>query len=344
MNTSRRAFFTSAAATAVAAALAACSQDVPTKAAATGTASPQPVLDSDRLTAILKRIQTGLNTADADKNADALTGYLTGPAARVRGEEYAVAKAASDDTFVHVFTTDSQAGTVALATDFPRTVLTITEFADNEQGYLLALTQDSARENYQLWGWTQFFAGVEIPSTYAPAIGTEQIAADDATGLKASPQQVLDAYVDALNKPDGENGKAFADDVLRQRIAAERAVDLSNAGEVSVTAQAGADGFKSLRTADGGVITMTTLSFATVYKKTVAGSTLSLADSTVGALMGDNQEVAGTVTANYDVMVAFLIPAAEADTSATALGMDLVLASVSRDDSQAPAENTQTAN
>ncbi|WP_103063133.1 hypothetical protein [Actinomyces qiguomingii] len=341
MITSRRALITSASATALAAALAACSQDVPTNTAATGTATPQPVLDSERLTMILERIQAGLDAADKDKNADALAGYLTGPAARVRGEEYAVAKATADDTFVHVFNTTSQAGTVALAADFPRTVLTITDFADDEQGYLLALTQDSARENYQLWGWTQFFAGVEIPSTYAPAIGTEQLAADDSSDLKASPQDVLAAYVDALNNPEGDNGKAFADDVLRQRIAAERAVDLSEAGEVSVTAEAGSDGFKSLRTADGGVITMTTLSFSTVYKKTVAGSTLSLADSTVGSLMGDNQEVVGTVTAKYDVIVAFLIPAADADATATALGMDLVLASVSRDDSQAPAEDAR---
>ncbi|CED91054.1 MAG: hypothetical protein I3J03_08550 [Actinomyces succiniciruminis] len=338
MITSRRAFFTGATATALAAALAACSQDVPTNTA-TGTPTPQPVLDSDRLTAVLERVQAGLDAADADKNADALAGYLTGPAARVRGEEYQVASATEDDSFVHTFTTTSQAGTVALANDFPRTVLTITDFADDEQGYLLALTQDSARDNYQLWAWAQLFAGVEIPSTYAPAIGTEQIAADDATDLAASPQEVLDAYVDALNDPDGENGKAFADDVLRQRIAAERAVDLSEAGEINVTAKAGADGFNSLRTADGGVITMTTLTFSTVYKKTVAGANLSLTGSTVGALMGDNQDVAGTVTANYDVMIAFLIPAADAeDATPTALGMDLVLASVSRDDSQAPAE------
>ncbi|MDU0347683.1 hypothetical protein [Actinomyces sp. MRS3W] len=341
MMSSRRAFVTGATASAVAAVLAACSQDVPAAPAATGTPTPQPVLDSDRLTTVLQRIQTGLEAADAEKNTDALAGYLTGPAARIRGEEYAVAKATSDDTFVHNFTTDSQAGTVALATDFPRTVLTITDFAEDEQGYLLALTQDSARDNFQLWGWTQLFAGVEIPATYAPAIGTEQIEADDATELKASPQEVLDAYVDALNNPDGDNGKAFGDDVLRQRIASERAVDLAEIGEVTVSAKAGSDGFKSLRTADGGVITMTTLSFATVYKKTVAGSTLSLADSTVGALLGEDQEVVGTVTANYDVMVAFLIPAADADANATALGMDLVLASVSRDDSQAPAEEDE---
>ncbi|WP_147680161.1 hypothetical protein [Actinomyces ruminicola] len=343
MITSRRAFLTSASATALAAALAACSQDVPRNASATTSPTPQPVLDSERLTTVLERIQTGLDAADAEKNADALNGYLTGPAARVRGEEYTLAAAASDDSVVHTFTTESQAGTVALATDFPRTVLTITDFAEDEQGYLLALTQDSARENYQLWGWTQLFAGVEIPSTYAPAIGTEQVAADDGTGLKASPQEVLDAYVDALNNPDGDNGKLFADDILRQRIAAERGADLADVGEVSVSAKAGTDGFKSLRTADGGVITMTTLSFATEYKKTVAGSTLSL-DGNVGALMGEDREVAGTATANYDVMIAFLIPAEDAEANASALGMDLVLASVSRDDSQAPTEDEDTGN
>jgi len=82
-------------------------------------------------------------------------------------------------------------------------------------------------------------------------VGSESVSAD-ATGLVATPQEVLDAYIDALNNPTGENGTAFADDTLRQRIAAERAIDLGGMGTVTVTAAAGSDGFKGLgATPDG---------------------------------------------------------------------------------------------
>ena len=80
--TTRRHFLLGAAATAAAATLAACSQDVPVTPSVTTSATPRPVLDADRLTAILERIDQGLSSADSAKNREALAGYLTGPAAR----------------------------------------------------------------------------------------------------------------------------------------------------------------------------------------------------------------------------------------------------------------------
>ena len=58
MMTSRRAFLTSAVATAVGATLTACSQDLP-EAPAVGTPTAHSVLDSTRFTTALERIQTG---------------------------------------------------------------------------------------------------------------------------------------------------------------------------------------------------------------------------------------------------------------------------------------------
>ena len=66
----------------------------------------------------------------------------------------------------------------------------------------------------------------------------------ESTGLVATPKAVLDSYVDALNHPDGENGKAFPDDSLRRKVHDARTTDLSNYGEVTVTAVPGQDGFQ----------------------------------------------------------------------------------------------------
>lgn len=337
MISSRRVFLSSAAATAVAATLAACSDDLPGAPSVSGTPSAQPVLDSDRLAAILARIQTGLDAADAQKSKDALTGYLTGPAARMREYEYTIASATGDDSRIHTFTTASKAGSVGLTSAFPRTAMTLTEVAQGDTAeYLLALTQDSARDDFVLWGWVRLYGEATVPETIAASVGAEQIDAES-TGLVATPQQVLDAYVDALNNPDGDNGKAFADDTIRQRIAGERAVDLGGMGEVTVTASAGSDGFKGLRAYEGGALVMTTLKWDQVLRNTTAGSTITVSDVAVSALMGEDKKVVGTVTISYEAIVAFSIPPEGADTGAVSVGSDLVITSVTRDDSQAPA-------
>ena len=331
----RRVFLSGAVAAAVGAALAACTeQGIPTPSV-TATPSAHPALTADKLTTILERIQTGLNAADADKSPDSLVGYLTGPAARVRAEEYAIAQATGDDKFVHTFITTSQAGVAGLTTDFPRTALVVTEpAAEGEAPYLLILTQDDARNPYQMWGWARLSGQSQVPTTSTTVVGSESVSAD-ATGLVATPQEVLDAYIDALNNPTGENGTAFADDTLRQRIAAERAIDLGGMGTVTVTAAAGSDGFKGLRTTANGALAMTTVTFSTVYRNTVARSTITVG-GTVAKMLGDNASVVGTVTVTYDAMVAFSIPSASEGGQSTVIGLDLVPAKAERDDSQAP--------
>ena len=333
----RRVFLSGAVATAVGAALAACAeveQGLPAPSVA-ATPSAHPALTSDKLAAVLERIQTGLNAADAAKSPDSLAGYLTGPAARVRAEEYAVAQATGDDQkYIHTFITTSQMEAVGLTADFPRTALVVTEpAAEGQAPYLLILTQDDARSHYQLWGWAPLRLS-QVPTTPGIKVGSESVSAD-ATGLVATPQEVLDAYLDALNNPTGENGTAFADDLLRQKIASDRSIDLGGMGTMTVTAAAGSDGFKGLRTTANGALVMTTLTFSTVYRNTVARSTITVG-GTVAKMLGGNASVVGTVTVTYDAMVAFSIPSASEGGQSVVVGVDRTLSKAERDDSQAP--------
>ena len=333
----RRVFLSGAVATAVGAALAACAeveQGLPAPSVA-ATPSAHPALTSDKLAAVLERIQTGLNAADAAKSPDALAGYLTGPAARVRAEEYAVAQATGDDQkYIHTFITTSQMEAVGLTADFPRTALVVTEpAAEGQAPYLLILTQDDARSHYQLWGWAPLRLS-QVPTTPGIKVGSESVSAD-ATGLVATPQEVLDAYLDALNNPAGENGTAFADDKVRDTIANYRAIDLGGMGTMTVTAAAGSDGFKGLRTNANGALVVTTVTFSSVYRNTVARSTITVGD-TVAKMLGGNASVVGTVTATYDAMVAFAIPSASEGGQSVVVGVDLTLSKAERDDSQAP--------
>ena len=338
MKPTRRALLSAGGASALALSLAACSKSQPKTAQtqASGTPIAEPVLNDKQLSEILQRVQTGLATADKEKNADKLKEVMSGPAARIRAAEYATASASGNNDFIHPMTTTIQGGGVGQTVGFPRNAAAASEGASPS---LISLEQNSARDQFKVWAWVQGFSEKKnIPVlTKQSAQRAKQVTADS-TGLVSTPKAALDAYVDALNHPDGQNGKAFPDDLLRQKVQAARTTNLSSLGEVTVTATAGQDGFQGLQMeeGDGGALVFTTLTYTVVYKRTVDGSDLTL-QGDVAALMGGNQKIVGTVTATYDSMVAFSIPKEGSKDKVAVLGAETALIKVDRDDSKTPA-------
>ena len=338
MKPTRRALLSAGGASALALSLAACSKSQPKTAQtqASGTPIAEPVLNDKQLSEILQRVQTGLAAADKEKNADKLKEVMSGPAARIRAAEYATASASGNNDFIHAMSTTIQGGGVGQTVGFPRNAAAASEGASPS---LISLEQNSARDQFKVWAWVQGFSEKKnIPVlTKQSAQRAKQVTADS-TGLVSTPKAALDAYVDALNHPDGENGKAFPDDLLRQKVQAARTTNLSSLGEVTVTATAGKDGFQGLQMeeGDGGALVFTTLTYTVVYKRTVDGSDLTL-QGDVAALMGGNQKIVGTVTATYDSMVAFSIPKEGSKDKVAVLGAETALMKVDRDDSKTPA-------
>jgi len=338
MKPTRRALLSAGGASALALSLAACSKSQPKTAQtqASGTPIAEPVLNDKQLSEILQRVQTGLAAADKEKNADKLKEVMSGPAARIRAAEYATASASGNNDFIHPMTTTIQGGGVGQTAGFPRNAAAASEGASPS---LISLEQNSARDQFKVWAWVQGFSEKKnIPVlTKQSAQRAKQVTADS-TGLVSTPKAALDAYVDALNHPDGQNGKAFPDDLLRQKVQAARTTNLSSLGEVTVTATAGKDGFQGLQMeeGDGGALVFTTLTYTVVYKRTVDGSDLTL-QGDVAALMGGNQKIVGTVTATYDSMVAFSIPKEGSKDKVAVLGAETALIKVDRDDSKTPA-------
>ena len=338
MKPTRRALLSAGGASALALSLAACSKSQPKTAQtqASGTPIAEPVLNDKQLSEILQRVQTGLAAADKEKNADKLKEVMSGPAARIRAAEYATASASGNNDFIHPMTTTIQGGGVGQTVGFPRNAAAASEGASPS---LISLEQNSARDQFKVWAWVQGFSEKKnIPVlTKQSAQRAKQVTADS-TGLVSTPKAALDAYVDALNHPDGQNGKAFPDDLLRQKVQAARTTNLSSLGEVTVTATAGKDGFQGLQMeeGDGGALVFTTLTYTVVYKRTVDGSDLTL-QGDVAAHMGGNQKIVGTVTATYDSMVAFSIPKEGTGEKVTVLGAETALMKVERDDSKTPA-------
>ena len=245
MMSTRRAFLSAGGASAIALSLAACSRSQ-TKTAetlASGTPIAEPVLNDKQLAEILQRVQTGLAAADKEKSEAKVKEVMSGPAARIRAAEYRTASASGNDSFIHAMTTKIQGGGVGQTVGFPRNAAVASE--GDKSVSIISLEQGSARDQFKVWGWVQGFAAqASIPVlTKQSAQRAKQVTAES-TGLVATPKAVLDSYVDALNHPDGENGKAFPDDSLRRKVHDARTTDLSNYGEVTVTAVPGQDGFQ----------------------------------------------------------------------------------------------------
>ena len=207
MKSTRRAFLSAGGASALALSLAACSKSQPktSQTQASGTPIAEPVLNDKQLSEILQRVQTGLATADKEKNADKLKEIMSGPAARIRAAEYATASASGNNELIHPVTTTIQGGGVGQTVGFPRNAAVASE--SDKSVSIISLEQGSARDQFKVWAWVQGFSEQKnIPVlTKQSAQRAKQVTADS-TGLVATPKAVLDAYVDALNNPEGVNG------------------------------------------------------------------------------------------------------------------------------------------
>lgn len=323
-----------------AALLVGCSAQLPQPEPEAVAETPPPALDEDRLARILAEVQATVVEADKTRDPELLKPRVGGPALNMRAAEYKLADATDGKSAPDALTTAPQVAAVAATEGFPRPVIVISQVPEGANlPLLLALEQSGAQDQYKLWGWVTLFPGIETPAMSHPDAGSA-VVPPDADYLVAPPADVIPRYVDTLNKGDSEYADQFADDPYKKTRAettAELDKAIEAAGEAKVSAEPGDDGPLSLATADGGAIVVGELRSNLTLRKTVPGSELR-AGGTLGALLGSNTEVVGTVTGASDVLMAFYVPPADAeDKTIRALGATDVLVKVDRDDAAAPA-------
>lgn len=321
--------------------LAGCSAELPQPQPEAVAETPPPALDVDRLGRVLEDVQATIDEADEARDPELLTPRVSGPALDMRAAEYQLAEATDGDSAPDALTTAPQVAAVAAAEEFPRPAVVITQLPEGANlPLLLALEQAEAREPYKLWGWVTLFPGIETPAMSHPEAGSA-VVAPDADTLVVPPAEVVERYVDTLNKSDSEFADQFAEDPFKEssRTTTTELDDaIEAAGEATISAETGDDGPISLATADGGAIVVGELRSTLTLRKTVPGSELR-AGGAIGALLGENTEVLGTVSGVSDVLMAFYVPPADAEEKTIRpLGATTVLMEVTRDDAAAPAE------
>lgn len=315
--------------------LGACAVPVPEFTPPPTEATAYPVMDESQLQRVLAGVNETLQEADAAESRAELTDRITGLAERMRGWEYALARATEEADLDEPYTpqplgTDPAVAAVAATSEWPRWVMVITDPPEGGNlPLLLALTQEGPRDLYSLAGWVRLLPGVTTPQMHAPASGSAQLG-PQAEGLVLSPEAAVEAYAELLSGEETEEGEAFAEEDPYREILDAEFEALSDSLEVAgrvrqVTTPVGSA--LALETFDGGAIVFGGLKTVHTYEKTVSGAKMMVGDQ-VSALNDGQAEVDSELTAEYRHMVAFYIPPEGSEEPVNVLGAERVLRDV----------------
>lgn len=326
-----------AAAVAVAAALvlAACAPDLPQPAPAAVPAVPPPVMTVDQSHRVLKSIGTNLATADAAVASTGVTTRLSGPALASRAAEYAMATATAGVKKPTPLDMKAQTLVVPTTEVWPRTAFVVTEQPEDlSSPQLLVLQQVSPRSQYMLWGWARLLPGIKMPATAAPTVGSAPLPAD-ATGLLATPKEVVARYADVLTNGDlSTYAASFASpDTYRATLVTQKEplilVAASVGGTFAESYAPVADQTFALATADGGALVVAAMNTWSAVK--FSGASIALPGdlaSLSGGALATNASLRNNLTVTYSDVLAFYVPPVGASTQIQVLGAEHIRTSV----------------
>lgn len=291
---------------------------IPSPAVATPT--PHPALSDEKLASLNDTIFGLLNEVDSSLETDALPSRLSGPALVERRLGYQKKALLGDANGLDI-SKQVRLYAVSQFDVYPRVVVELTDAPAGENLQMLdVIVQPTARDNWKLWGAMHM-----LPAAAAPAISTGEkgatfIAGDDSEGLVASPNAVLDGYIQLNKTHNDAKGLTFADDAFRTRLAEaqeKNATAVKDLGESTLEFSRGGSGPFSLRTEDGGALVIAEMNYTTTINVTKAGGQASIPknhDIAIAVKGSANEAVTfgDALKAHYTVALAFYVPPAKA--------------------------------
>lgn len=304
--------------------LGACEGQVP-KVATAESPARTPDLTVAQEKKIRNSILDVIDAANDSKSADGLSSRLTGPQLEVRTSELAIAAATGTLDAKAAIPRDITQTVIPVNDGWPRSVFTITTTTEDQQSKrLLVMTQDSARQNYKLWGVARLFQGAKLPKFEVPKLGTDMGEPKDSK-LVATPQDAVDWYADLLNKGDSSEYKSkFADDLFRSDLAQLNATVQqgmeANKGTQQQEFTVAKNQLKIMRSTDGGDLVVARID-STWTRQAGEGRESLPASDAEKALFG-NGKATSTMKVTYVNVIAMYIPPAGSDAKITAVGAE----------------------
>lgn len=310
---------------AAALALAGCSTSKGLPEPAPATATARPALSEEQFTAVVSRISAAVTAADKAQDATMMGERATGPFLALRPAQYNYHKVLGDAYMVPAVTDSIQESVVSDAGSYPRVGMVVSGFQkDANLQSLNFYVQTNARTNWALWSSLALMPGATVPAVPAGEGGATVVGKDDGNGMVASPAEALAGYASLMQSGDtkglkfGDNASSNSDDPLRTQVVetintAQKAMD--GVGSVTHSFTVGEDGPLALRTEDGGAIIVGALNYSTSMSVSDTSRTVTVGGE-IGAMAsnkaGGTVNIKGTLTTNYETLVAFHVPAAGA--------------------------------
>lgn len=300
-----------------------CEGQLPTPKATTRQDAPN--LSAKQEQKVRTRILKTLDQCNQNRDTDTLPTILEGPELDIRTSELNVAKDTGNLDRKTTIPTDLAQAVISTDAGWPRSVFSITSTTKDQQSKrLLVFRQDSARQNYKLWGVARLFSGVKMPSFEISKTGSAQGTPTD-TGLVMTPKAAVDAYADLLqNGANSKYASKFADDDLRSKLAdltaqVQKAMEL-NEGTQQQTFEPVNGAISVMRSADGGDLVVAQIN-SEWTRSAGAGRESQPASDAEKALFG-NGKATSTMKTSYVNVIALYVPPANSGQKITAVGSE----------------------
>ncbi|MBP3044938.1 hypothetical protein KKR91_11855 [Arthrobacter jiangjiafuii] len=273
-----------------------------------------PVVLEPQLERILNSVSASVAAADAAKDPSLLAARTGGMTASLREASYATAAKVPDHTMpAPVAAEPLMTDLIMGGTEFPRSVVAVTQGADNPVPQALLLVQNSARENYKLVSAVQMLPGTSFPKRPAGSEGVTPAPADSAEGLAAAPQAAVDNLADALTNPTGANKDTFSANTFAEAVTKFQSDVVANPenefANITFSHSSVPEDTRALRTADGGAIVFGYMRHTYSSAPREAGDSINLEGTVYQTLTGETSTEAG-IDVNYGEGVMMYVPPA----------------------------------
>lgn len=309
--------------------LAACQGQVPqvqkSGTPSSGTATRTPNLTTRQEAAIRKEIGQVLDKANESKYPAGLDERVSGPQLQIRTSELQIAKATGSLNPKTIIPTSIAQTVIPGDPGWPRSVFAITTTTEDQQSKrLLVLNQESAHENYKLWGVARLFQGAQLPKFPVATIGAQMGSPTD-EGLKATPVEAVRQYADLLqNSGSSQYAKDFAQDDFRTSMdnltqAVQKGIE-ANRGSQDQTFSPQDGEIRVMHSSEGGDLVVAQIN--SVWTRHAGeGRESTPASDAEKALFGDGKATS-TMKVTYVNVIALYVPSSTSRDQIRAVGAE----------------------
>lgn len=295
----------------------------PSGSAEAESAEQHPVILETQLERILASVATTVAEADAAADATLLESRVAGAAASLRTANYSVRSQADEVAAPTPVAADPVlTSMIPTGSEWPRTVVALTQGESNPVPQALVLVQDDPRSNYRLTSSIQMLPGTTFPTAGTPE-GLQMLPVDGGEELVASPEDAVAAIADYLTKPEGRNAATFEPNSFADAITSFQSDVVADAGndsaDITFTHKPVPEHTRAISTGDGGAMVFGYLDHTYSSVPEGPGDSIALEGTVYETLTGEESTEEG-IDVRYGEAVMMYVPAAGSDQKITVIG------------------------